>query len=359
MKKLLCVLGVALWMTVVYAQVEEWGFDDGQGAVVAGVNGHDGVVVGTPTWVGGKYGEALLFNGATRVDVVDDDIFDFTTSMTMMAWVLPTGAAGGWRDVVMKSVDMYYLDINGPTLATGGTYAGGSLFGPTLQANVWTHVASSFDGTTIRLFVNGVQVASKVAASSTIATSSGALSFGGDGTFGQYWVGVIDEVRVFSEALTAAQIAVYMNTPVAEPPQPPFDGLVMTIDPEGTNAALGSPWMFCWPEEGHTYQYLYVKYDLGVGVMWECSEGVSEERACDGGYCCFPFFVEPTAPIGYFDLVGRDEVFNGSTWECFDEPEENGPRNACACHTSGGQALSEGYAFKRRAKVVSGRSVAR
>ena len=95
--------------------------------------------------------------------------------------------------------DIYYLEShtsNGPP-ATGGTFAS-ALFGTAaLPLNVWSHLAATFDGTTLRLYVNSVQVASRLLFTQ-IATSTGALTIGGDALYGQHFSGRIDEVRIYN-----------------------------------------------------------------------------------------------------------------------------------------------------------------
>ena len=66
---------------------------------------------------------------------------------------------------------------------------------------------------TLRLYVNGTQVAS-AAATANMATSSNPLQIGGDSIYGQYFNGRIDEVRVYNRALSATEIQTDMNTPV-------------------------------------------------------------------------------------------------------------------------------------------------
>jgi hypothetical protein len=53
--------------------------------------------------------------------------------------------------------------------------------------------------------VNGVQVASRPVLG-PIATSTGALTIGGDALYSQHFAGRIDEVRIYNTALTAGQI---------------------------------------------------------------------------------------------------------------------------------------------------------
>ena len=81
-------------------------------------------------------------------------------------------------------------------------------------AGQWTHVALTYDGATLRLFVNGVQVAS-TAAGGAIQASSNPLWIGGNNPYGEYFAGVIDEAQVYNRALAAAEVQTVMNTPLS------------------------------------------------------------------------------------------------------------------------------------------------
>ena len=79
---------------------------------------------------------------------------------------------------------------------------------------MWSHLAATFDGATLRLYVNGVQVASRPVLAQ-IATSTGALTIGGDALYGQHFAGRIDEVRIYSSALSAVQVQADMATAIS------------------------------------------------------------------------------------------------------------------------------------------------
>ena len=84
--------------------------------------------------------------------------------------------------------------------------------GPTASpVNAWTHVALTYDGATLRLFVNGTQVATR-ATTGTIQTTDNPLWIGGNSPYGEYFHGLIDEVRVYNRALTQADIQADMNS---------------------------------------------------------------------------------------------------------------------------------------------------
>src|SRR5258705_2022317 len=86
-----------------------------------------------------------------------------------------------------------------------------------LPLNTWSHLAGTYDGARLRLYVNGTQVASQ-AFTGSIATSTGALRIGGNGVWGEYSTGRIDEVRIYNRALATAEITTDMNTAVGAPP---------------------------------------------------------------------------------------------------------------------------------------------
>jgi len=198
--------------------VAAYAFEEGSGSSVSDASGRGNTgTIQNATWTtAGKYGKGLAFNGATaRVTVPDATSLHLTTGMTLEAWVNPSDVTSAWRDVIYKGNDNYFLEAtstrNGAPGA-GGTF--GEVYGTTtLPVGAWTHLAVTYDGATLRLYVNGTQVSS-VARSGPIATSTNPLQIGGDGLYGQYFAGVIDEVRVYSVARTPSQIQSDMSTPI-------------------------------------------------------------------------------------------------------------------------------------------------
>ena len=83
---------------------------------------------------------------------------------------------------------------------------------------LWTHLAATYDGTTERLYANGTQVA-QLAVSGAIATSASPLKIGGNAIWGEWFNGLIDEVRVYNRALTPTEITADMNTAITQPRQ--------------------------------------------------------------------------------------------------------------------------------------------
>src|SRR5205823_1351342 len=168
-----------------------------------------------------------VFDGtSTGVTVANAGSLRLTTGMTLEAWVYPTGGLTGWRAVIDKNVDGYYLMASsdqGNRPAMGGAWPPGAriMVGPTgLGLNTWMHLAGTFDGATMRLYVNGVEVMSQAQPAALTATA-GTLQIGADSYTGENFAGRIDEVRIYNRALTAAEIQNDMNTAVGGTPPPP------------------------------------------------------------------------------------------------------------------------------------------
>jgi hypothetical protein len=82
------------------------------------------------------------------------------------------------------------------------------LYGPKLSLNTWTHVAAIRQGTSMKLYVNGVEVASTSTRLSGLVDSTAALMIGksAGGWGGKLFNGKLDEVRVYQRGLTPSEL---------------------------------------------------------------------------------------------------------------------------------------------------------
>jgi glucose/arabinose dehydrogenase len=202
--------------------VGAWGFNETTGTTVADASGNAnaGTVSGATRSTAGRFAGALSFDGVNdSVLVADANSLDLRTSMTLSAWVRPS-VGGDWRTVLLKEQPgqlVYALysstDNNRPS---GHIYTNGdmALGGPAvLPVNTWSHLAMTWDGLTRRLYVNGTQVASG-ALTGTAALSASPLRIGGNSIWGEWFAGLIDEVRIYNRALSAAEIATDRDTAI-------------------------------------------------------------------------------------------------------------------------------------------------
>jgi hypothetical protein len=153
----------------------------------------------------------VTVNDATVLDV---------TRVTLSAWVQPT-ANTPWTTVIMKETAgglAYALYANnGVSRPAGYVQIGGidrvATGTAVVPTNAWTHLAYTYDGANMRMYVNGVLVRT-VARTGNILLSTGALRIGGNASWGEYFTGLIDDVRVYNRALILAEVQADMNTPV-------------------------------------------------------------------------------------------------------------------------------------------------
>nr|AHN98026.1 Glucose/sorbosone dehydrogenase [uncultured bacterium lac193] len=208
--------------------VAAYSFNEGSGTVLTDVSGrgHPGTISGA-TWAAtGRYGRALSFDGVNDwITIADAAELDLTSGMTLEAWVNPA-SSGGARTVLFKEMTaahayLLYSDAASaggrPTTSVRQAGANVSASGSAaVGLNTWTHLAATYDGATLRLYVNGTAVGS-TALTGPLDTTTGPLRIGGNAIRSEWFTGLIDEIRVYNRALTQSEIQIDMNTAVGIP----------------------------------------------------------------------------------------------------------------------------------------------
>lgn len=206
-------------------EVAAYGFNEASGTTVtdASGNGNTGTISGATRTTAGRFGSALSFDGVNDwVTVADAQTLD-VTRMTLEAWVYPT-ALSNWRTVLIKEqpgnlVYALYANTGSPGTAnrpSGHVFSGADFDTrgtAQLALNTWTHLAATWDGVTLRLYVNGIQV-STLAIGGSMPNSSAPLHFGGNAIWGEWFGGRLDEIRIYSRALSASEIQADMSQAV-------------------------------------------------------------------------------------------------------------------------------------------------
>jgi methionine-rich copper-binding protein CopC len=210
--------------------VAAYNFAQGSGAVLNDVsgNGNNGAL-NDATW-SPSYSSTLPFattlwlNGKSdsKVSVPDSSSLNLTTAMTLEAWVDPRSlssvAAVIAKDNPNSSNDVGYAlyAANGSGTPAAGILSNGSDNGvqgsSPLPLNTWTFLAAAYDGSTLKMYVNG-QLASSQALSGSISPTSDPLYLGGNWD-GETFAGEIANVRIYNTALSQSAIQTDMSTPI-------------------------------------------------------------------------------------------------------------------------------------------------
>ena len=162
----------------------------------------------------GRFGAGLQFSGGAGVMV---PVGTFSGAFTFESWINP--ASYIWSDFWKQMPDWrpanprYTLSLTSDGALYFSAYQGAAMTNyplftvQTVPLDTWTHVAVTYDGSEIRIYFNAVEVARRFAGGNLTATSQ-PVEIGAD------FHGRIDEVRIYSRALSPAEIALDRATPV-------------------------------------------------------------------------------------------------------------------------------------------------
>jgi len=223
-----------------------WHFDEEDGTIASdsSVYGNDGIVTGA-SWVAGQsgFGNALSFDGVDDyVNVSDINSSLDVDTITIEAWIYLETSQTGNHNIVRKGpwADRTYgLDIGTPGMniirgwvnqgPKGGSTALIANGGTVLETGEWYHVAMTYDGSQVRVYIDRVQ--DGISAGTTtgdIFDNNQSLRIGGQPLASEGrlpFEGLIDEVRIWRTALTEDQLG-DITPPEVNISFPTPDGLV-------------------------------------------------------------------------------------------------------------------------------------
>ncbi|TAL60043.1 MAG: hypothetical protein EPN88_16435, partial [Bacteroidetes bacterium] len=161
----------------------------------------------TNTYAAGMVGQAFSFDGVDDyVEVSDSVSLDISSQITIDAWIYPTALGGRIVDkITAGGADGYLLDTSFGTLRLiiGNKGISGSTF---LPLNTWTHVVGAYDGSALKVYINGV-LDGTLSESPSIPANNLTLKIGADSNGSHVFKGLIDEVEIFNRALSSEEIA--------------------------------------------------------------------------------------------------------------------------------------------------------
>jgi hypothetical protein len=249
--------------------VVRYSFNQSSGAVAVDETGmaFEADLFAGADWAAGKFGAAInlpLTGGYLQIPAANSDRLNFDT-LSISAWIYPISVGDDDHTIASKNRGCcegpgwggygLHVDLDGslrgevwrassqtPALVTGAT---------TIQANQWAHVALTFDGDVLTVYLNGVEDGTTVLASNDRVQASndpltiGALAYDGSAHHGFH--GRIDEFRLYDRALNSAEIAALYTAVGGEPGllfYEPFDSYETVL----ANAGAGDSYTI---EPGH------------------------------------------------------------------------------------------------------------
>ncbi len=200
--------------------VAYWDFDDGRGNIVTDRYGcNDGICMGEPNWVEGHVGAALYFDGANNyIDCGRNQVFDVNDQITISAWIqvywfdkewqaIISKGDSAWRLQRMAQLDTIAFHLSGVTLADEEARAHSGVDGMTnVNDGQWHHLVGVYDGQKLCLYTNGM-LDRTLAGSGGISRNTHNVLIGENiERRARLFYGLIDEVAVFNNALTADEV---------------------------------------------------------------------------------------------------------------------------------------------------------
>jgi hypothetical protein len=231
-----------------------WQFDDclKSSAVLVDSSGFGNTANRTTSvaCVPGIEGLAVDFNAAKdTVTVADGASFAFTDHVAVAAWINPT-TVSGTHSIVTQEFNgkaTFSLAVHAGTVQFSVTLAGNHVVTSSapIPANAWSHVAGSYDGHFLFLYLDGQQVGQDDFPG-TLKDANGPIEIGNNAAT-QHFAGAIDDVWISTQPVTISDIdalsciqraPTFVATPAAGPPSPPDTMVDYSIVVTNNNAGF-------------------------------------------------------------------------------------------------------------------------
>lgn len=221
-----------------------WRFDEGEGNIAEDSSGNENHgTIYDATWIDGKYGKAMYFNGINNyVEISADESFNFAKAITVSAWIKRDAALTSdfviWRKTLP---DNHYLCLryanNKPDFDLHIDETWRFCQSPYAIDTDWHFLAGTYDAEgdrTLRLYVDGNLVRSSPLSGLSTYDLVDTFDKGRIGASfdGRYAKGIIDEVRIYNRVLSVDEIQESFQN------QPDFSSKLLAKIPKGTTQVL-------------------------------------------------------------------------------------------------------------------------
>ncbi|MCP4690906.1 MAG: hypothetical protein GY859_22835, partial [Desulfobacterales bacterium] len=261
----------------------DWKFDEtgGFSALDSSTYGHHGMIRGPVTTVAGRLDRALDFTGDGNYVKLPNKFYHYVEdAFSVMMWVYPN-ASKTYNYIFHASDDMPGILLDGSN-NVGFRYKGNEeseplpgppcgISGGPIPLNEWRHLACTWDGATYRAYIDGAPI---TPVDLPFFNLGGRIVVGkADGGDLRSFEGLIDEVRIYHDALPESEILTIANatTPPHDPIQPPgavtgaaSDGTADSVVLNGSVNPNGTPTYYYF-EYGETTDYGFTTDECAAG----------------------------------------------------------------------------------------------
>ncbi len=163
----------------------------------------------------GKIGKCYSFNGSSsKLSLTSISTNNFNKG-SICCWVKNNAfpASGKWMELIHIGTlggfancvfGMYLESTNGINISINGSSTGGNLYTHSLTTNTWYHLCAVYDGTTIKLYLNGNEVLNKTATKGSYTNTTSSIFLGATNNY--YLNGFINDVRIYNHCLSAKEV---------------------------------------------------------------------------------------------------------------------------------------------------------
>ena len=199
-----------------------WHFDENTGtnAADSSENANIGTLKNGVQWTGGVRGSALSFDGDDDyVRVPGDASLNATSGVTLMGWFNHRSTGGDGVTGVEKQGQYRLTALTANATSSQWEFQFSGIDGKRypvrtttpVNSDEWHHIAGTFDGSMLRIYVDGVLAGSR-AVDVPVRTGNAEFRIGKRDS-NRYFSGLIDEVRLYGSARSAVEIAQDMGEP--------------------------------------------------------------------------------------------------------------------------------------------------
>ena len=258
--------------------ISYWKLDEPNGSVLDVLGIYNGTANGATANQTGIINTAYTFDGNDEITFGDmNNSIDGLSAFSLSAWIYPTENDGTEYHTLASKENVFFLrDNRGDSVKTSQfdviMFTGGSLrrfkSTATMAINQWQHVAMVYNGTRLLFYYNGSLDPTSAAATGTGASSAYSVKLGRHSSGNDYFNGTIDEVGVWSRALSSSEITSLYNSgnglayPFGDTTAPKYQNIAVN----NTNPAILDYVLFStnWTDDVALSSYIFSWNATGV-----------------------------------------------------------------------------------------------